>query len=120
MFFVALAMAAVAIAQAPPARPAPRPAPASAATPSGVDTVIALIKAGMSEARVIQALKLEGKKYTLSTADLLKLSSAGVRVTSSRYSGTIHDFMMLNALADTPAARAAIAQTIGALKTILG
>ena len=73
---------------------------------------------GLPEALVVVAendvLRDEGEAYAR------KLSSAGVRVTSSRYSGTIHDFMMLNALADTPAARAAIAQTIGALKTILG
>ena len=31
-------------------------------------------------------------------------------VTATRYNGTIHDFVMLNALAGTPAARAAIAQ----------
>ena len=45
-----------------------------------------------------------------------KLSDAGVRVTSVRYNGTIHDFVMLNALADTPAARGAIEQTICTLK----
>jgi len=44
-----------------------------------------------------------------------KLSDAGGRVTSVRYNGTIHDFPVLNALADTPAARAAIAQIINAL-----
>jgi acetyl esterase len=48
-----------------------------------------------------------------------KLSDAGVRATSVRYNGTIHDFVMLNALADTPAARAAIAQAVGALKLAL-
>lgn len=35
---------------------------------------------------------------------------AGVDVTATRYLGTIHDFVMLNALADTPAAKAAGAQ----------
>jgi hypothetical protein len=34
--------------------------------------------------------------------------------------GTIHDFVMLNALADTPAARGAIAQAVCALKVTLG
>lgn len=38
-----------------------------------------------------------------------KLMQAGVRVTAGRVLGTIHDFMMLNALADTPATRSAIA-----------
>jgi hypothetical protein len=33
---------------------------------------------------------------------------------------TIHDFVMLAALADTPAARGAIAQAVCALKTALG
>ncbi len=49
-----------------------------------------------------------------------KLSDAGVRVTSVRYNGTIHDFAVLNALADTPAARSAIAQIIGALGAAFG
>ena len=48
-----------------------------------------------------------------------KLSQAGVRVTSVRYNGTIHDFMMLNPLADTPATRAAVAQTISVLRAAL-
>ena len=39
-----------------------------------------------------------------------KLSQAGVRTTSIRIKGTIHDFMMLNAIAATPAARVAIRQ----------
>jgi acetyl esterase len=37
-----------------------------------------------------------------------------------RYNGTIHDFVVLNALADTPAARGAIEQIICALKSALG
>jgi acetyl esterase len=49
-----------------------------------------------------------------------KLSDAGVRVTCVRYNGTIHDFATLNALADTPAARAAIAQASCALRAALG
>jgi acetyl esterase len=49
-----------------------------------------------------------------------RLSNASVRVTSARYIGTIHDFVMLNALADTPATRAAIAQAVAALKGALG
>jgi acetyl esterase len=39
-----------------------------------------------------------------------KLSQAGVPVTSLRYNGTLHDFMMLNPVAGTPAARAAVEQ----------
>jgi len=74
--------------------------------------------AGLPEALVMtdenDVLRDEGEAYAR------KLSNAGVRVTSTRYNGTIHDFVMLNALADTPATRAAIAQAVGALKTTLG
>jgi acetyl esterase len=73
---------------------------------------------GLPEALVITAendvLRDEGEAYAR------RLSNAGVRVTSTRYNGTIHDFVMLNALADTPAARGAIAQAVCALKTALG
>jgi acetyl esterase len=48
-----------------------------------------------------------------------KLIQAGVTVTAVRYLGTIHDFVMLNALAETPAARAAIAQANDALRKAL-
>jgi acetyl esterase len=48
-----------------------------------------------------------------------KLADAGVRVTSVRYNGTIHDFMMLNPLAQTPATRGAVSQAIAALKGAL-
>jgi acetyl esterase len=48
-----------------------------------------------------------------------KLSQAGVRVTAVRYNETIHDFMMLNPLADTPPTRGAIQQAIDALKGAL-
>jgi acetyl esterase len=74
--------------------------------------------AGLPEALVIvdenDVLRDEGEAYAR------KLSDAGVRVTSVRYNGTIHDFVMLNALADTPATRGAIAQAVGSLKTALG
>ena len=59
-------------------------------------------------------LRDEGEAYAR------KLSNAGVRVTSVRYNGTIHDFVMPNALSDTPAARGAIAQAVGALRGALG
>jgi len=82
----AFLFASGAAAQTPP-KPAPPSAPATPAAPkpaaaprapSGVDTVIALVKGGMSEALVVRTLQREGKTYTLSTADLLKLQSAGV------------------------------------------
>ena len=43
----------------------------------------------------------------------------GVRVTSVRYNKTIHDFVMLNPLAGTPATRGAIHQAIDVLKAAL-
>ena len=48
-----------------------------------------------------------------------KLSDAGVRATSVRCNGTIHDFVMLNALADTPATRGALALAISSLRSAL-
>jgi acetyl esterase len=42
-----------------------------------------------------------------------------VRVTATRYLGTMHDFVMLNALADTPATRGAIEQANAALRAAL-
>ncbi len=48
-------------------------------------------------------LRDEGEAYAN------KLREAGVRVTAARFQGTIHDFVMLNALAHTAAARGAIA-----------
>jgi acetyl esterase len=48
-------------------------------------------------------LRDEGEAYAH------KLIEAGVSVTAIRYLGTIHDFVMLNTLANTPATRSAIA-----------
>ena len=74
--------------------------------------------AGLPEALVVvdenDVLRDEGEAYAC------RLSNAGVRVTSTRYNGTIHDFVMLNALADTPATRGAIAQAVCALRGALG
>jgi acetyl esterase len=44
-----------------------------------------------------------------------RLAYAGVPASSTRYNGTIHDFVVLNALAASPAARGAIAQACAAL-----
>ncbi len=49
-------------------------------------------------------LRDEGEAYAK------KLMQAGVEVTVIRYIGTIHDFVLLNALSETPAAKNAIAQ----------
>ena len=48
-----------------------------------------------------------------------KLREAGVDVTATRYEGIIHDFVMLNALRDTHAAQAAIAQATSYLRDAL-
>jgi acetyl esterase/lipase len=58
-------------------------------------------------------LRDEGEAYAN------KLREAGVPVTSVRYQGIIHDFVMLNALAGTHAARAAISQAVTVLRTAL-
>ena len=55
-------------------------------------------------------LRDEGEAYAH------KLMGAGVQVTAVRYHGTIHDFVMLNALSDTPAARGAINQASNSLR----
>jgi acetyl esterase len=59
-------------------------------------------------------LRDEGEAYAA------KLRSAGVPVTTVRYDGTIHDFMLLNALSDTRATRAAIGQATSFLRGGLG
>jgi acetyl esterase len=47
-----------------------------------------------------------------------KLAEADVPVTSLRYNGTIHDFMMLNPITQTPAVRAAVGQANGYLRFV--
>lgn len=72
---------------------------------------------GLPPALIITAendvLRDEGEMYAR------KLIEAGVVVTCVRYNGTHHDFMMLNALADTAPARAATAQVASVLKKVL-
>jgi acetyl esterase/lipase len=59
-------------------------------------------------------LRDEGEAYAA------KLRQAGVAVTTVRYDGTVHDFMLLNSLSDTRATRAAIAQATSFLRAALG
>jgi acetyl esterase len=58
-------------------------------------------------------LRDEGEAYAH------KLIEAGVPVTAVRYHGTIHDFVMLNPITDTPPVRGAILQASQMLKKIL-
>lgn len=58
-------------------------------------------------------LQVQGEAYAG------KLAAAGVRVTAVRFNGTIHDFAMLNPLADTPATRGAIELAIEKLRGAL-
>jgi acetyl esterase len=59
-------------------------------------------------------LRDEGEAYAA------KLRVAGVPVTTVRYDGTVHDFMLLNSLSQTKAARAAIAQATAFLRQAFG
>ena len=73
--------------------------------------------AGLPPALVIvdeaDVLRDEGEAYAA------RLRAAGVAVTTVRYDGITHDFMMLNPLSDTHATRAAVAQAIAVLRDAL-
>ncbi|ROO85376.1 acetyl esterase/lipase [Actinocorallia herbida] len=73
--------------------------------------------AGLPPAFIIvdenDVLRDEGEAYAR------KLTEAGVPTISVRYNGTLHDFMMLNPLADSRAVRGAVAQSIVVLKYAL-
>ena len=58
-------------------------------------------------------LRDEGEAYAA------RLRAAGVAITTVRYDGITHDFMMLNPLSDTHATRAAVAQAISVLREAL-
>jgi len=59
-------------------------------------------------------LRDEGEAYAA------KLRAAGVAVTTVRYDGVVHDFMLLNAMSEARATRAAIAQATAFLRAALG
>jgi quercetin dioxygenase-like cupin family protein len=59
-------------------------------------------------------LRDEGEAYAA------KLRRAGVAVTTVRYDGTVHDFMLLNSLSQSRAARAAIDQATAFLRAAFG
>jgi acetyl esterase len=73
--------------------------------------------AGLPPALVITAendvLRDEGEAYGR------KLIEAGVEVVSTRYNAVIHDFVLLNALAESAPVRAAIAEATGFLRHVL-
>ena len=73
--------------------------------------------AGLPKALVVtgeaDVLRDEGEAYGR------KLRQAGVDVTATRYEGVIHDFVMLNALRGTNAAKAAMAQATAFLSEAL-
>ena len=58
-------------------------------------------------------LRDEGEAYAA------RLRAAGVPVTTVRYDGITHDFMMLNPLSETHATRATVAQAIATLRQAL-
>jgi acetyl esterase len=58
-------------------------------------------------------LRDEGESYAA------KLRAAGVAVTTVRYPGVVHDFMLLNSMTDTRATRAAVAQATAHLRAAL-
>jgi acetyl esterase/lipase len=74
--------------------------------------------AGLPPALVITGeadiLRDEGEAYAA------KLRTAGVPVTTVRYDGVVHDFMLLNAMSESRATRAAIAQATAHLRAALG
>lgn len=74
--------------------------------------------AGLPEALVIvdenDVLRDEGEAYAR------KLTEAGVRTTSVRFNGAMHDFLMLNPVRGTAATTAALEQAVHVLRKALG
>jgi acetyl esterase/lipase len=92
--------------------PAQRAEPTASPLRAGLEQL-----AGLPPALVITAeadvVRDEGEAY----AD--RLRDAGVAVIADRFPAIIHDFVMLNALADTNAARAATTLATDTLRAVL-
>lgn len=89
------------LAQAPQANRAVASQPEQkSADANGVDTIIALVKANMSEALVLKTIQRQNKTYDLTPDDLVKLQKAGV-------SETIINAMLDPSTAANPAPSAA-------------
>lgn len=86
-------------------------------TASPLQATIEQLK-GLPPALVINGecdvLRDEGENYAH------KLNAAGVSVTAIRHQGTIHDFLMLNDIADTPASHNAIETINSHLRELFG
>jgi acetyl esterase len=87
------------------------------------------ITASPNQASIEQVTGLPPTYLSVDEADVLrdegeayaaKLRSAGVPVTTVRYDGAVHDFMLLDSVSQTRAARAAIAQATSVLRGALG
>jgi acetyl esterase/lipase len=87
------------------------------------EPTVSLLQASIEQLEGLPpALVIKGENDVLcdeGEAYARKLLEAGVRVTAVRYHGTIHDFVMLNAITDDPAPRGAIEQASHTLKKVL-
>jgi acetyl esterase len=96
---------------------APDPADRAKATASPLRASLEQLR-GLPPALVLSAemdvLRDEGEAYAA------KLRQAGVRVSAARFLGTVHDFVMLNSLAGSASARAAMGLATGWLRRLQG
>jgi acetyl esterase len=86
---------------------------AAAAPLRATDSELAHVPPALIITAEFDVVRDEGEAYAR------RLMAAGVRVTATRYLGTIHAFTVLNALAHTPATRAAVAQINHAIREAL-